>query len=123
MGYEDDKIAIATKAIGLMRRVLMIRRDILLMNSSLSPGMIDEIMYLKMWYTQWRKDGGRDVLIEEAFTEEAWTDFIIQKNDEEKEEAKALKKEAESLDEPPRSIQVKDPAKDTNSGGLNMSYK
>eukprot|EP00957_Ditylum_brightwellii_P004601 350020-Ditylum_brightwellii.AAC.1 len=76
-----------------------------------------------MWYTQWRKDGGKDVLIEEAFTEEAWTDFIIQKNEEEKEEAKVLKKEAESLDEPPHSVQVKDPVKDTTSGGLNMSYK
>eukprot|EP00957_Ditylum_brightwellii_P135507 10332192-Ditylum_brightwellii.AAC.1 len=56
MGYEDDEIAAATKAIRSMRRVLMIRRDTLLMNSSLSPGMINEIMYLKMWYTQWRKD-------------------------------------------------------------------
>eukprot|EP00957_Ditylum_brightwellii_P190998 14543324-Ditylum_brightwellii.AAC.1 len=57
MGYEDDKVAIATEVIGLMRIAMMIRRDTLLMNSSLSPGMIDEIMYLKMWYMQWRKDG------------------------------------------------------------------
>eukprot|EP00957_Ditylum_brightwellii_P024521 1851245-Ditylum_brightwellii.AAC.1 len=40
MGYEDDKVAVATKAIGLMRRVMMIRRDTLLMNSSLSPDVV-----------------------------------------------------------------------------------
>eukprot|EP00957_Ditylum_brightwellii_P122381 9332616-Ditylum_brightwellii.AAC.1 len=33
MGYEDEEIAVATKTIGLMQRVLMIRRDTLLMNS------------------------------------------------------------------------------------------
>eukprot|EP00957_Ditylum_brightwellii_P072616 5517961-Ditylum_brightwellii.AAC.1 len=102
---------------------MMIRRDTLLMNSSLSPGMIDEIMYLKMWYMQWRKAGDRDILIEEVFTEELWSDFVIRTNGEEREEAKALKKEAELQEELPCFVQVKDPVKETSSGGLNVSYK
>ena len=52
MGYETDEITTASSAIGTMRRVIMVKKDILLMNSHMSPGMIDEIMYLKEWYIE-----------------------------------------------------------------------
>eukprot|EP00957_Ditylum_brightwellii_P165323 12587784-Ditylum_brightwellii.AAC.1 len=76
-------------------------------------------MCLKQWYTEWRKTGGKDVLIEDVFTEDLWDDYIIQKNESETEEAKALKKEAieESIDiNLPSPSRVKFAEKESSSG-------
>eukprot|EP00957_Ditylum_brightwellii_P193026 14696466-Ditylum_brightwellii.AAC.1 len=83
-------------------------------------------MCLKQWYTEWRKTGGKDVPIKDVFTEDLWDDYIIQKNESEKKEAKALKKEAikEFIDiNPPSPSCVKFAEKESCSGGLNVSYK
>eukprot|EP00957_Ditylum_brightwellii_P167671 12764417-Ditylum_brightwellii.AAC.1 len=91
MGYEDDEIKIATRAIGSMRRITMIQRETLLANSAITPGMVDELLCFKRWYMQWRRTGGKDTLIEDAFTEEVWDAFIMEVYDEEREEIRKAK--------------------------------
>ena len=93
MGYEGEELSIAMTAIGSMRRVMMINRDTLLAKSNLTPGMVDEILCLKEWYMGYRKTGGKDTFIKEEFTEDVWDTFVMEKYENEKLEARELKKE------------------------------
>eukprot|EP00957_Ditylum_brightwellii_P125868 9594835-Ditylum_brightwellii.AAC.1 len=86
MGHEEAKILIATKSIGTMQRVKMINEDTLLLNSQMSPGTIDKIMYLKKWHIEWISEGGKELDIETDFTEEVWDQFIIKKFKQEEEQ-------------------------------------
>ena len=79
MDYEDDEIKPTSDAIGSMRRVMMMSRDTRLDKTNLSPGMVDELMCLKDWYVAWRKGEYKDVPLKEAFMEDSWNEFIIQK--------------------------------------------
>eukprot|EP00957_Ditylum_brightwellii_P104074 7929045-Ditylum_brightwellii.AAC.1 len=72
MGYEEDEIKVTTRAIGSMQRIMMIKKETLLANSAISPGMVDEVLRFKKWYMEWRKTGGKDTLIKDMFTEDIW---------------------------------------------------
>lgn len=126
MGYEGKEAEEATKAIGSLRRVMMIKRKTLLEDAKLEPGIVDEIMCFKDWYMSWRETGGSDLLIEESFTEEVWESFIMQKYNDEKEKQEALKKEARKGGKEKQgstTSQVDFAAKEENNKGLNVSYR
>eukprot|EP00957_Ditylum_brightwellii_P161567 12301335-Ditylum_brightwellii.AAC.1 len=93
MGYEEDEIKIVKRAIGSMRRIMMIKKETLLANSEILLGMMDELLCFKRWYMQWRMTGGRDNLIEDVFTEDVWDNFVMEEYDEEMEDARKAKKD------------------------------
>eukprot|EP00957_Ditylum_brightwellii_P147493 11231687-Ditylum_brightwellii.AAC.1 len=93
MGYEEDEIEITKRVIGSMRRIMMIKKETLLANSEISPGMVDELLCFKRWYMQWRKTGGKDTLIEDTCTEDIWDDFVMEEYDEEMEDARKAKED------------------------------
>ena len=66
-----------------MRRVMMINKDTLLKNTDLTSRMIDEIMRLKEWYIAYRKNGEKNILLEEDSMLHSWNNFINQKYEEE----------------------------------------
>eukprot|EP00957_Ditylum_brightwellii_P072730 5528323-Ditylum_brightwellii.AAC.1 len=81
-------------------------------------------MCLKEWYIDYTSEGGEEAEIEDVFTKETWTKFIIKKFQEEKEneETSAIKEEEQQTTMSPRKS-VMLTTKEANSGGLNVSYK
>eukprot|EP00957_Ditylum_brightwellii_P153465 11679541-Ditylum_brightwellii.AAC.1 len=103
----------------------MIQRETLLANSAITPGMVDKLLCFKTWYMQWRRTGGKDTLIEDAFTKEVWDAFIMEVYDKEREEIRKAKDNgaadsSPAIAPPPTTT----PATIERSGnGLNVSYK
>eukprot|EP00957_Ditylum_brightwellii_P129748 9897448-Ditylum_brightwellii.AAC.1 len=87
--------------------------------------MVDELLCFKRWYIQWRRTGGKDTLIEDAFTKEVWDEFIMEIYNEKMEEARKGKEDVAAdsslaIAPPPTTT----PATSERSGdGLNVSYK
>eukprot|EP00957_Ditylum_brightwellii_P113920 8684669-Ditylum_brightwellii.AAC.1 len=76
---------------------------------------------------QWRKTGGKDTLIEDAFTEDIWDDFVMEEYDKEMEDARKAKEDVAADSSPtiaPPPTTPTAPATSERSGdGLNVSYK
>jgi len=108
--------------IGNMRRVLLLKSESL-EKTSISPVLIDELMLLKEWYTDWKRTEEAELKsVSDVLTIKVWEDFCLSKSQEEIE-----RKEQERVEE----VQIKkEAALDTarlsvgeKKEGLNVSYK
>ena len=117
-----DEAKTVAKVIGSIRRVLILKRETL-EKTAISPVMIDELMLLREWYTEWKlTDELTEKEVSEALTEELWEDFLLEKSQEEtvrkaEERAEQVQMKREAARE---HIKVDISEKED---GINVSYK
>eukprot|EP00957_Ditylum_brightwellii_P115273 8790196-Ditylum_brightwellii.AAC.1 len=94
MGYEDEEKQAVKEAVNTLRRMKTIQRETLRESENLTLGIIDELMALKEWYTEWSSSMiATSQTIEEVFTESLWDEFLAKRE----EKAKSMREEVSRL--------------------------
>ena len=125
LGCSQEEQRILTAEIGTLRRLRVLKKETLSRVDGIGVGIVDEIMYVKDWYLQW-KNSGLDTIetIEEAFTERKWDEYIEEVLDQEQ-------KKKDKFEELDLKIKTEELAAATSGGsvntqrdsGVNVSYK
>eukprot|EP00957_Ditylum_brightwellii_P083729 6363960-Ditylum_brightwellii.AAC.1 len=90
MGYEDEEKQAVKEAVNTLRHMKTIQCETLRESKNSTLGIINKLMALREWYTEWLSSMiATNQTIEEVFTEALWDEFLAKRE----EKAKSMREE------------------------------